>query len=264
MKNRIVESMAAASRLLKVPVSAVQKAKRAGCPAFRPGNRVEVAELGRWLKAQGVKPKRAKALKVDPVPRGASHSLRRLEEAEAVAWERLQVCRSDFEREPLRKEWLQVSEQLRKHDAGIEVARRDAGELLPRAEVERVLRMAAHVWQVTINTSIPDLAYSIAPNDHHDVSTALRRTLRTLVLNGCAVASASYGLPEYAVKALSDGVAVEFAPDLEDFKERGEVMTEILGDNLIESTRAELKAIREKRERERRKTEAFLAQLNRK
>ena len=50
-QNEIVESLAAAAARLKVDLHVVKKAKRAGCTAFRPGNRVHCGELKQYLEA---------------------------------------------------------------------------------------------------------------------------------------------------------------------------------------------------------------------
>lgn len=50
-QNEIVESLAAAAARLGVDLHVVQKAKRAGCAAFRPGNRVHVGELKQYFDA---------------------------------------------------------------------------------------------------------------------------------------------------------------------------------------------------------------------
>jgi hypothetical protein len=48
-KTRIVESIPAAAVLIPCDVDLVKKAKRLGCPAFKPGNRIAVEELRKWI-----------------------------------------------------------------------------------------------------------------------------------------------------------------------------------------------------------------------
>lgn len=49
MKTRIVESLTAAASVLKIGVETVKKAKSLGCPAFKPGNRIDTGELKKWI-----------------------------------------------------------------------------------------------------------------------------------------------------------------------------------------------------------------------
>jgi predicted transcriptional regulator len=48
-KSRIVESIPAAAALLGCEPELVKRAKRLGCPAFKPGNRIAVEELRKWI-----------------------------------------------------------------------------------------------------------------------------------------------------------------------------------------------------------------------
>lgn len=45
----IVESLKAAASALKVDLSLVKLAKEKACPAFKPGNRIDLAELRAWI-----------------------------------------------------------------------------------------------------------------------------------------------------------------------------------------------------------------------
>jgi len=52
-KSVIVEGLAAAAGIIGVAVEVLQKAKRAGCPGFRAGNRIDTAKVEDWLLANG-------------------------------------------------------------------------------------------------------------------------------------------------------------------------------------------------------------------
>jgi hypothetical protein len=49
-KKHIVESLPAAANLLKTDIVVIKRAKNLGCPAFKPGNRIDVEELRAWIK----------------------------------------------------------------------------------------------------------------------------------------------------------------------------------------------------------------------
>ena len=52
-KSVIVEGMAAAAARVDLSVEALSAARKAGCRAFKPGNRVNIAELETWLLENG-------------------------------------------------------------------------------------------------------------------------------------------------------------------------------------------------------------------
>ena len=74
---------------------------------------------------------------------GAAEALKRLEQAELQAFERLQAAIGSGEdavaQNELRKSWLSISESLRKFDLLVEANRREAGELVPREELEKTI-----------------------------------------------------------------------------------------------------------------------------
>jgi len=52
-KPALTEGMAAAAGIIGVPVETLQKAKRAGCRGFMPGNRIDTATVEEWLLLNG-------------------------------------------------------------------------------------------------------------------------------------------------------------------------------------------------------------------
>ena len=54
-KRRIVESISAAAILCETTEAVVKHAKKMGCSAFEPGNRIDVPALRKWLKSNSAK-----------------------------------------------------------------------------------------------------------------------------------------------------------------------------------------------------------------
>jgi hypothetical protein len=73
---------------------------------------------------------------------GAASALKRLEGSELQAFDRLQLALgrgNPLEIRECRENWLKISESLRRFDLLVEQNRRDAGELVPIAEVEKFI-----------------------------------------------------------------------------------------------------------------------------
>ena len=143
MKNKrptheVVETQRAAAARLKTSLSDIRRAKNAGCIAFESGGRIRLAPLKRWLR-DNPRP-RVTAQPTADLPTGAAAALRRLEEAEAKAYGLMQAATDPDARDAARREWLAVSEQLRRHDIALDMARREAGVMIPRDLVEAGLR----------------------------------------------------------------------------------------------------------------------------
>ena len=82
----------------------------------------------------------AAASAVDTETSGAASALRRLETAERACYRMLQSALKSGSPPAIkasRENWLAVGNQLRQYDRQIERDQRDAGELIPRAEVEK-------------------------------------------------------------------------------------------------------------------------------
>ena len=98
-----------------------------------------------------------------PIPtggvQGAAAALRRQEEMELDLWNRLQHA---MEHDPgqakdLRDAWVKVGETLRKFDLMVEASRRDSGELISRAEWERMSRALVFWWIHAFRRASDDL-----------------------------------------------------------------------------------------------------------
>jgi len=134
----VIEGQKAAAARLKTTVAEVRRAKNSGCLAFEPGNRIRLPVLRQWLR-DNPRP-RVTATHTADLPTGAAAALRRLEEAEARAYGLMQAATDPDARDAARREWLAVSEQLRRHDIALDMARREAGVMIPRDLVEAGLR----------------------------------------------------------------------------------------------------------------------------
>jgi hypothetical protein len=76
-----------------------------------------------------------------PQPEGAANALRRLEQAEARAYNDFKQASASGDAVRIRasrENWLKISETLRRFDLAIEQARRDAGDLVPKEDVLRL------------------------------------------------------------------------------------------------------------------------------
>jgi hypothetical protein len=144
-KTTVFDSMQAAAGARQEPLSALERDKAAGCPAFR-GGRVYNAELDSWRakqKRQQAKPMPAAVAAPTPdATTGTPAALRRLEQAERDAYAGMQnalAAGDTSEGERRRKAWLETSEALRRADLSLEAARRDSGELVVRKDVEKAM-----------------------------------------------------------------------------------------------------------------------------
>ena len=52
-KSRLFDSMSQAASAMELPTELLKRAKAGGCPAFRPGGRVDEVGLREWLAAHG-------------------------------------------------------------------------------------------------------------------------------------------------------------------------------------------------------------------
>jgi hypothetical protein len=105
------------------------------------------------------------AVEDSKLPTGATFALNRLAAAEAAAY--AAFCRAtesgDLVSIKARREtWLKISENLRRFDLAIEEARRDSGQLLPKAAIEHPLRQLGICLYAASNEMIPTVARELA------------------------------------------------------------------------------------------------------
>lgn len=166
-KPRIVEAQSAAAAVLRCPLAEIRRAKLAGCPSFRAGGRINVDTLRSWLKRHPRKQSKVVVPAAAQDDTGAASALKRLEVEEGKAYRKLQEAIGTDDEPVARSWWLRCSEQLRKHDLAVEASRRDAGDLLPRSECERVVEgftatLGIH-WRGAIENVCPRLAGVTTP-----------------------------------------------------------------------------------------------------
>ena len=83
--------------------------------------------------------------------KGAAAALERLEEAERAAYEHFELALR--EGDPLtiktaREGWLKMGESLRRYDASVEAARREAGAMLAKEEAEGIFKALAYYMRI--------------------------------------------------------------------------------------------------------------------
>ena len=126
----------------------------------------------------------------DPGVSGASSALNRLEASEVSAFQRMesameQGCDAVTISE-LRKNWLAISESLRKFDLLVEQNRREAGDLIPREIFEDAISRFLHgVWitfRLYHSATVPLLAMH---TECCEVDKILDKALSTSWISGC-------------------------------------------------------------------------------
>lgn len=121
-----------------------------------PDIRIRLSEISRELgPPDEPKDEQAKPARTGGAA-GAAAALRRLEGEEIACFNRMQDEIESKTPDPsalkmARDAWIKTSESLRKFDLMVEASRRDAGELLPRAEWARLSRSIVFWWRHGIN-----------------------------------------------------------------------------------------------------------------
>ena len=144
----------------------IRRWKAAGAPLSSP------EEMTAWLasrRSNGVEPPADKPTqKIEPVSTpgttppaavGAGPALRRLEQAEADAHERLQAAIVAGDATAIRagrRHWLEVTAELRRSDVSLEASRRDASESIPRHEIEQALKFLGWLLKIAVRRVFVD------------------------------------------------------------------------------------------------------------
>jgi len=220
-------------------VRTIRNWQRAGAPLDQPD------KLGIWLAARKHRPagtqekldaaaakERAVAMTdSSDLAVGAVEALRRLEQAEADAFAYLRkaiAIGDPAEIKFAREGWLKTGDSLRRYDLLVEQARRGAGQLIPKPDVERMLSQLAF-WLRLIGQRLAaqfsfELKYRSVVSDSAFVQVAVTRLFREQILNS-VVASATetnahtLSLPEWAQRALLSDMPTSPETDLK-FKAR--------------------------------------------
>ncbi len=129
-----------------------------------PGTRSLLNQQAQELRVQDASAIPAGA----PLPLGAAHALKRLEQAEADAFRALQQAQltgDPYEVKTTREQWLRTSEALRRADLALEQDRRESGELLPRKNVEAALVYVAMFLRYSIRQTALQVADKVLAAD---------------------------------------------------------------------------------------------------
>jgi len=132
----------------------------------------------------------AAAATKDPGIAGAASALKRLEASEVSAFQRMESATEQgcdpVTISELRKNWLAISESLRKFDLLVEANRREAGELIPRDVLEDAISRFLHgVWitfRLYQSATVPMLAME---TECCEVGRMLDKTLNNSWIAGC-------------------------------------------------------------------------------
>ncbi len=183
--SQISPSLKAAAAALGLDVSVLRDAKNRGCPAFRPNMGVHRGELLEWLKTDR---QQAEERKASQPPKDESDDLEDEDGVEAgegvgkafqslVKYERQarRALNDAIKTEnPLlikvkEEAWLKVLRELLRYEINVEVAKRDAGELIPRADVVNHCRAFLSWHQVglsdAVRTAVPRIVGLEKPGD---------------------------------------------------------------------------------------------------
>lgn len=174
---------------------------------------------------------------------GAAAALRRLGEAELNAAKNYQ--RALKEGNPLlikatQNAWLETLDVLRKYDAQIEAGRRDAGELVPREELERILRSVSFYLRMAGQQAIGAACAETEPIWKIKEPWEMNRLLvrlhwETLMNTFASLASHADGkemeIPAWAIQALSSDLEFVLKDVPETIKKRAAAIEELIQHN---------------------------------
>ena len=184
---------------------------------------------------------------------GAPAAMRRLAEAEVNAAKNYQQAMRSQNPILIKNTlnaWLETVDALRKYDSQIEASRRDSGELLPRAELERILRSVAWYLRISGQQAIAAACEVTEPiwrvKEPWEMNKILCRLhWETLMNTFASLASHADGqemeIPGWAIQALSSDLEFVLKDVPEVIKRRAEAI-EILVKHNAKQTVRKLKA----------------------
>jgi hypothetical protein len=141
-------------------------------------------------------------------------------------------------------------------------AKKEAGELVPTADLMRVVKMVMHVWTVSIPQISTQLAHAICPKEPNTIEGALRLALLTGQENVLAaiLSQDQFGLPSWAINALRTGIQEH---DEVAFKGRVVMFKDFFGRATADCYGKAIKRIETEHEAEQAKDAAWLASIGR-
>jgi hypothetical protein len=237
-KQEVYDTMKAASAGMHIPMGILRSAKKAGCDGFR-GSRIYAAQVSDWLQTR--RPKRkVKSIAIETIA-GVGFAHGRLATMEAAAYDRLQEAikrGDDFAIESATGLWLEIAEALRKSEATVEESKRSGQEILPRSDVEFVLRSAS--W--AMSASLPQVIDRLCCELRLDglVAMAWITAFRNWLAHSWATACAGRPLPPWAIASVGKGATTGIAFPPDEFARTAEFLKSVLADGTAESFKANL------------------------
>jgi hypothetical protein len=247
-KINIADSMSQAAATLAVPLARLREAKRQGCAAFRPGGRVHLDELRTWLAEHPAPVARKRKPTSLDTKAGAGPALQRLERQELEAARSLrdaEVAGDSSALAAARDWWLKVSEQLRKADLAVEENRREAGELVPRSDLESLAQGFGYWCRISVQGTLVELANrhntiaAMAPNEFAALLHKLSDEIRFFVASALRIHEFSgKNFPTWLVNSVSKGWANDFQLSEDDWKARAGSLEALMQFSASEITEA--------------------------
>jgi hypothetical protein len=111
---------------------------------------------------------------------GAASALRRLEAIERALYKTLEAALKAGDPSAIksaRENWLAVGNQLRQYDRQVERDRRTAGELIPKAEIEKHAKALAYFTRRSMASAADSLSTVLPGMNPMEAGAALRQTL---------------------------------------------------------------------------------------
>ena len=129
-----------------------------GKPVAKVARPPATAPLGK----QGEEPRDEE---IEKPSEGAEHALQRLEELEATAHRELILANKSGDPVRIKRTldgYLKISESLRRYDSQVADSRRDSGQMIPRAEAELAIEMAATWLRLSVRSFISSTTPQLA------------------------------------------------------------------------------------------------------
>lgn len=202
-ESEISPSLKSAAATLGLDVLVLKDAKARGCPAFKANQSVNRTVLVEWLKRDREEAERRKTAappKSEPpelededgeeAGEGVGKAFQSLVRYERQA--RRALNDAILQENPLlikvkEEAWLKVLRELLRYEINVEVAKRDAGELIPRDEVVRHCRAFLSWHKVglsdAIRSSVPRIVGLEKPGDVAHVIDPIIRESQVLAFD---------------------------------------------------------------------------------
>lgn len=130
----------------------------------------------------------------DNVSIGAASALRRLEQAEKTTYRLLQTALKSGNPSGIklaRENWLSIGNQLRQYDRQVARDQRDAGELIPRRDIEAHVRHFMKCLRLAGQSAANSMAPRLIGCDAVDLSEAMKRSFWENMLSVFAVSASA-------------------------------------------------------------------------